>query len=106
MEQQARGMDGSIPITAALMLADHLHEMVARLKNGLELHNALTNEITALCLTEFAAAGLQHPVRLLVDSLHLRDRYCAGRAALLRCNKEERSPCAFVQPCRNFRRCV
>lgn len=32
MEQQARGMDGSIPITAALMLADHLHEMVARLK--------------------------------------------------------------------------
>ena len=26
-------------------------------------------------------AGLQHPVRLLVDSLHLRDRYCAGRAA-------------------------
>ena len=57
MEQQARGMDGSIPITAALMLADHLHEMVARLKNGLELHNALTNEITALCLTEFAAQG-------------------------------------------------
>ena len=39
------------------MLADHLHEMVARLKNGLELHNALTNEITALCLTEFAAQG-------------------------------------------------
>ena len=57
MEQQARGMDGSIPITAALMLADHLHEMVARLENGLELHNALTNEITALCLTEFAAQG-------------------------------------------------
>ena len=53
MEQQARGMDGSIPITAALMLADHLHEMVARLKNGLELHNALTNEIMMFYKKEF-----------------------------------------------------
>ena len=58
MEQQARGMDGSIPITAALMLADHLHEMVARLKNGLELHNALTNEIMMFYKKEFEISRL------------------------------------------------
>lgn len=90
MEQQARGMDGSIPITAALMLADHLHEMVARLKNGLELHNALTNEITALCLTEFAAQGYSilfgywWPACISVIGIALG-------ALLVARNKEERS---------------
>ena len=105
MEQQARGMDGSIPITAALMLADHLHEMVARLKNGLELHNALTNEITALCLTEFAAQGYSILFGYWWTACISVIGIALG-ALLVARNKEERSLALSCSLCRNFRRRV
>ncbi|HIW43042.1 MAG TPA: PRD domain-containing protein [Candidatus Mediterraneibacter vanvlietii] len=52
-EAMEKKIDHPIPVSAVMLLADHLEDTVSRLKNGLYLRNALTNEIKAFYSVEF-----------------------------------------------------
>lgn len=53
-ESREKHRESPIPITAVMLLADHLNDAARRLQNGVYLRSALTNEIKAFYSTEFA----------------------------------------------------
>lgn len=52
-EKKQKEIMNFISIHAVMLLADHIHETIQRLKNGLYLRNALTNEIKMFYQSEF-----------------------------------------------------
>lgn len=72
-EKRKKEFSGLIPITAVMLLADHINETIKRLEKGIYLRNALTNEIKAFYEVEFNVGSKAKDILLNNYSVLLND---------------------------------
>lgn len=72
-EKSKKEIINFISINAVMLLADHIHETIHRLKKGLYLRNALTNEIKMFYQSEFDISMIAKKILLEKYEIALND---------------------------------